>query len=59
MPGVTHVAPISTGVAVRAVTFGQCIDAVRKPCASDWGTGTVDTASNATVWTSSWPPRSP
>jgi isoquinoline 1-oxidoreductase beta subunit len=48
MPGVTHVAPISTGVAVRAVTFGQCIDAVRA-LRVDWGTGTVDTASNATV----------
>lgn len=29
MPGVTHVGVISTGVAVRAQTFGQCIDAVR------------------------------
>ncbi|WP_203336923.1 molybdopterin cofactor-binding domain-containing protein [Nocardioides limicola] len=29
MPGVTHVALISTGVAVRARTFGQCIDAIR------------------------------
>ncbi|MBO0842575.1 MAG: molybdopterin-dependent oxidoreductase, partial [Nocardioides sp.] len=29
MPGVTHVATIPTGVAVRAATFGQCIDAVR------------------------------
>ncbi|MGN6129926.1 MAG: molybdopterin cofactor-binding domain-containing protein [Nocardioidaceae bacterium] len=29
MPGVTHVAKVSTGVAVRARTFGQCIDAVR------------------------------
>jgi len=29
MPGVTHVAIIPTGVAVRAKTFGQCIDAVR------------------------------
>ncbi|GAA1915230.1 molybdopterin-dependent oxidoreductase [Nocardioides lentus] len=29
MPGVTHVAQIPTGIAVRARTFGQCIDAVR------------------------------
>ncbi|WP_418058690.1 molybdopterin cofactor-binding domain-containing protein [Pimelobacter simplex] len=29
LPGVTHVAVIPTGVAVRARTFGQCIDAVR------------------------------
>ncbi|WP_038045072.1 molybdopterin cofactor-binding domain-containing protein [Thermocrispum agreste] len=29
MPGVTDVAMIDTGVAVRARTFGQCIDAVR------------------------------
>ncbi|NSL42888.1 xanthine dehydrogenase family protein molybdopterin-binding subunit [Streptomyces sp. 8P21H-1] len=29
MPGVSDVAVISTGVAVRAATFGQCIDAVR------------------------------
>jgi isoquinoline 1-oxidoreductase beta subunit len=40
MPGVTHVAIIPTGVAVRARTFGQCIDAVR---ALDvvWNAGTV------------------
>lgn len=29
MPGVTDVAVVDTGVAVRARTFGQCIDAVR------------------------------
>ena len=29
MPGVTDVATVDTGVAVRARTFGQCIDAVR------------------------------
>ena len=29
MPGVTDVGVISSGVAVRAKTFGQCIDAVR------------------------------
>lgn len=30
MKGVTHVAQIPTGIAVRAKTFGQCIDAIRK-----------------------------
>ncbi|WP_300642530.1 molybdopterin cofactor-binding domain-containing protein [Nocardioides sp.] len=30
MRGVTHVAIIETGVAVRCKTFGQCIDAIRK-----------------------------
>ncbi|MHA3704511.1 molybdopterin cofactor-binding domain-containing protein [Jatrophihabitans sp. YIM 134969] len=29
MPGVTDVGVVSSGVAVRAATFGQCIDAVR------------------------------
>ena len=29
MPGVTHVKKIETGIAVRARTFGQCIDAIR------------------------------
>ncbi|WP_446663644.1 molybdopterin cofactor-binding domain-containing protein [Flexivirga sp. B27] len=29
MPGVTDVAVVETGIAVRAKTFGQCIDAVR------------------------------
>jgi len=29
MPGVTDVVMVDTGVAVRAATFGQCIDAVR------------------------------
>ncbi|HEX3829271.1 MAG TPA: molybdopterin cofactor-binding domain-containing protein [Sporichthyaceae bacterium] len=48
MPGVTHVAPISTGVAVRARTFGQCIDAVRA-LQVDWGPGTVDGYDNAKV----------
>ena len=40
MPGVTHVAVIPTGVAVRAKTFGQCIDAIRA-LDVDWGEGTV------------------
>ena len=40
MPGVTHVEAISTGVAVRARTFGQCIDAVRA-LDVEWSAGTV------------------
>ena len=40
MPGVTHVAIIPTGVAVRARTFGQCIDAVRA-LDVEWNGGTV------------------
>ncbi|MCW2756322.1 MAG: Isoquinoline 1-oxidoreductase beta subunit, partial [Nocardioidaceae bacterium] len=48
MPGVTHVAVISTGVAVRAATFGQCIDAVRAVRA-DWTEGTVGRKSDADV----------
>ncbi|MCW2757393.1 MAG: isoquinoline 1-oxidoreductase [Nocardioidaceae bacterium] len=48
MPGVTDVAIIATGVAVRAATFGQCIDAVR---ALDvvWNKGTVEGKSDASV----------
>jgi isoquinoline 1-oxidoreductase beta subunit len=48
MPGVTDVAVITTGVAVRAQTFGQCIDAVRALQVS-WGPGTEDGSSDATV----------
>ncbi|GGR40805.1 isoquinoline 1-oxidoreductase beta subunit [Nocardioides luteus] len=44
MPGVTHVAIIPTGVAVRAKTFGQCIDAVRALDVT-WNSGTVTTKS--------------
>ena len=48
MPGVTDTAVISTGVAVRAATFGQCIDAVRA-LEVTWGPGTEDHSSDATV----------
>ncbi|KAA5835226.1 xanthine dehydrogenase family protein molybdopterin-binding subunit [Saccharopolyspora hirsuta] len=48
MPGVTDVAVISTGVAVRARTFGQCIDAVRALRVS-WRPGTAAGKSDATV----------
>jgi isoquinoline 1-oxidoreductase beta subunit len=48
MPGVTDVAMISTGVAVRARTFGQCIDAIRALDVS-WAPGPDDGKSDATV----------
>ncbi|MFE5618653.1 molybdopterin cofactor-binding domain-containing protein [Streptomyces sp. NPDC056524] len=48
MPGITDVVPVSTGVAVRGRTFGQCIDAVRALRVS-WGPGTADGDSDATV----------
>jgi isoquinoline 1-oxidoreductase beta subunit len=48
MPGITDVAIVSTGVAVRGATFGQCIDAVRA-LAVTWGPGTEDGKSDDTV----------
>ncbi|MBS45477.1 MAG: isoquinoline 1-oxidoreductase [Nocardioides sp.] len=48
MPGVTHVALVDTGVAVRARTFGQCIDAVRAMDV-DWNPGTAEGESDATI----------
>lgn len=48
MPGVTDVVVINTGVAVRARTFGQCIDAVRALKVS-WGPGTAQGKSDETV----------
>ncbi|GAA4870035.1 molybdopterin cofactor-binding domain-containing protein [Saccharopolyspora cebuensis] len=48
LPGVTDVAVISTGVAVRAETFGQCIDAVRALRVS-WEPGTAEGKSDDTV----------
>jgi isoquinoline 1-oxidoreductase beta subunit len=48
MPGITDVAVISTGVAVRGQTFGQCIDAVRALHVA-WAAGSVDKESDATV----------
>jgi isoquinoline 1-oxidoreductase beta subunit len=47
-PGVTDVVVISTGVAVRAATFGQCIDAVRALRVT-WKPGTVEGKSDDTV----------
>jgi isoquinoline 1-oxidoreductase subunit beta len=48
MPGITDVAIISTGVAVRGRTFGQCIDAIRA-LQVDWSTGTTDGLSDEKV----------
>jgi isoquinoline 1-oxidoreductase beta subunit len=48
MPGVTDVVGVTNGVAIRADTFGQCIDAIQKVDAT-WGPGTVDDESDATV----------
>jgi isoquinoline 1-oxidoreductase beta subunit len=48
MPGISDLALISTGVAVRGRTFGQCIDAVRA-LRVDWGPGTAPGASDASV----------
>ncbi|MFG2824979.1 molybdopterin cofactor-binding domain-containing protein [Kitasatospora sp. NPDC048365] len=48
MPGVTDVVTVRTGVAVRARTFGQCVDAVRA-LSVDWGPGTAEGVSEAGV----------
>ncbi|MFJ7958175.1 molybdopterin cofactor-binding domain-containing protein [Streptomyces sp. NPDC096319] len=48
MPGITDVVTVSTGVAVRGRTFGQCVDAVRA-LRVEWGPGTAEGASDATV----------
>nr|WP_166640985.1 molybdopterin cofactor-binding domain-containing protein [Amycolatopsis sp. SID8362] len=48
LPGVTDVALIPTGVAVRAETFGQCIDGVRA-LRVDWGPGSVEGQDDASV----------
>ncbi|MFF5724154.1 molybdopterin cofactor-binding domain-containing protein [[Kitasatospora] papulosa] len=48
MPGVTDVVVITTGVAVRARTFGQCIDAVRALRVS-WKPGSAEGRSDETV----------
>ena len=48
MPGITDVAMISTGVAVRGRTFGQCIDAVRA-LDVEWLPGTEDGRSDDDV----------
>lgn len=48
MPGITDVAVISTGVAVRGATFGQCIDALDALTVT-WGPGSVDNYSDDSV----------
>jgi len=48
MPGVTDVAALTHGVAIRAQTFGQCIDAIGMIDVT-WGPGTVDGQSDDTV----------
>ena len=48
MPGVTDIATITHGVAIRAQTFGQCIDAIQAIDVT-WGPGTVDGQSDDSV----------
>ncbi|WP_236788557.1 molybdopterin cofactor-binding domain-containing protein [Amycolatopsis sp. GM8] len=48
MPGITDVAVISSGVAVRGRTITHCMDAVRALKVT-WGGGSVDAESDATV----------
>ncbi|HET6503171.1 MAG TPA: molybdopterin cofactor-binding domain-containing protein [Amycolatopsis sp.] len=48
MPGISDVAVVSSGVAVRGETFSHCMDAVRA-LDVDWKPGTVDGESDDTV----------
>jgi isoquinoline 1-oxidoreductase beta subunit len=48
MPGVHDVALVDTGVAVRAETFGHCIDAIRA-LEVDWNPGPVEGESDETI----------
>ncbi|MFI7005257.1 molybdopterin cofactor-binding domain-containing protein [Streptomyces sp. NPDC050145] len=48
LPGVTDVAVVDTGIAVRAKTFGQCIDAVRA-LDVEWAAGSVEGESDETI----------
>ncbi|WP_245596647.1 molybdopterin cofactor-binding domain-containing protein [Nocardioides alkalitolerans] len=48
LPGVTHVEMFDFGVAVRARTFGQCIDAVRA-IEADWEDGPVAGEDDASI----------
>ncbi|CAN5580579.1 molybdopterin-dependent oxidoreductase [soil metagenome] len=48
MPGVTHVVKVDTGIAVRAKTFGQCIDAIRAMDV-EWNKGSVEGESDQTI----------
>ncbi|MGE9783102.1 molybdopterin cofactor-binding domain-containing protein [Janibacter sp. G368] len=48
MPGVTDVVKVATGIAVRARTFGQCIDAIQQMDV-EWEGGRLAGASDASV----------
>ena len=48
MPGITDIAVLSTGVAIRGQTFGQCIDAIQVLKVT-WAPGPVASQSDATV----------
>lgn len=48
MPGVTDLAIVPSGVAIRARTFGQCIDAIRA-MRVDWRPGTAEGKSDRSV----------
>ncbi len=48
MPGVTDVVKVNTGIAVRARTFGQCIDAIREMDVV-WNKGSVEGESDQTI----------
>ncbi len=48
MPGVTDVVQIDTGIAVRAKTFGQCIDAIQEMDIT-WDDGDLAGESDATI----------
>ncbi len=48
LPGVRNVAQVDTGIAVRATTFGQCIDAIRE-MEVEWNDGPVAGLSDADI----------
>jgi isoquinoline 1-oxidoreductase subunit beta len=48
MPGVTDLAVLPHGVAIRAQAFGQCIDAIQAIDVT-WGPGTVDGLSDSDI----------
>jgi isoquinoline 1-oxidoreductase subunit beta len=48
MPGVTDLAVLPHGVAIRAQAFGQCIDAIQAIDVT-WGPGTVDGLSDSAI----------
>ena len=48
LPGVTDVVKIDTGIAVRAKTFGQCIDAIQEMDIT-WEAGDLDGESDETI----------